>query len=807
MRRLRHAVVGLCTFGLVSVATAVVAGHALAATAPAAPYNALVLDGHQGSWLLSGTLSFDSSNATMAGTPESTAGLVFNAFNADHDWSLSTAPPSGSAWQVGKTYSLADTPDATDAELRLDGDSRGCDAQPGSMTVVEAQTDGSGNLTAFAASFTIGCESTAPAVSGEVRWNSSVGYVGAVTSAYSLAFGSQQVARTGTQQTVTLTSTGSQPVTFGAASLIGTDPGDFAITGNACTGNSLGYGQTCTVAVTATPTMAGDLSAYLDLADNSASGHKYVHLSETGTDWNRLTSSASSVDFGLVDVGNTGGPRTVTFTAHGTVPIHVGVPAIDGTDASVFSITSNSCALAVLTGGSTCTISVTAHPTTFNDKNAQLSVPSSTLTATVPLHAIGNMGAAGTYYPISPSRLLDTRSGVGAPKTPLGPGGVLHLQVLGRGGVPANGAGTAVLNVTVVSPTAGGYLTVYPDGVTRPTASSINFPAGWVGANSVTATVGSDGKVAIYNSSGNTNVVVDVVGYYANSDAAISTGHGVGGQLQPVQPKRLLDTRNWGTKLQGGHYVDISVDFGAAENDYVRALVVNVTAVSASAGGYLTTWNGLAGQIPTASTLNYTPGAVVPNLAIVPTAPCQECGLSTGLPTIGVYTSASTHVLVDIVGFFDIGSLPDGLRFQPMTPKRIVDSRTGLGLPTAIGPGATATVTAPGSVLSGATEALALNVTAVAPTSGTYLTVWPDGITGVGQPEVSNLNPARGQVVANGVVTALGPAHAFDIYNRTGTTNVVVDVVGSFYLYSGTASSAAAKTRISVPSISVNSAN
>jgi len=57
-------------------------------------------------------------------------------------------------------------------------------------------------------------------------------------------------------------------------------------------------------------------------------------------------------------------------------------------------------------------------------------------------------------------RVLDTAAGNGAPKTPVPAHGTVSVQVTGRGGVPASGAGAVVLNVTVASPTEAGYLTV-----------------------------------------------------------------------------------------------------------------------------------------------------------------------------------------------------------------------------------------------------------------------------------------------------------------------------------------------------------
>src|SRR5690348_1727511 len=50
---------------------------------------------------------------------------------------------------------------------------------------------------------------------------------------------------------------------------------------------------------------------------------------------------------------------------------------------------------------------------------------------------------------VSPKRVLDTRSGLGAPKAAVSPGRALTLQVAGRGGVPSTGASAVVLNVTM----------------------------------------------------------------------------------------------------------------------------------------------------------------------------------------------------------------------------------------------------------------------------------------------------------------------------------------------------------------------
>ena len=70
----------------------------------------------------------------------------------------------------------------------------------------------------------------------------------------------------------------------------------------------------------------------------------------------------------------------------------------------------------------------------------------SLLIGIVPAHAV--IGPAATYFPLTPSRLLDTRNGTGAPATRLGAGANIDLTVVGAGGVPASGVAAVVLNIT-----------------------------------------------------------------------------------------------------------------------------------------------------------------------------------------------------------------------------------------------------------------------------------------------------------------------------------------------------------------------
>jgi hypothetical protein len=138
--------------------------------------------------------------------------------------------------------------------------------------------------------------------------------------------------------------------------------------------------------------------------------------------------------------------------------------------------------------------------------------------------------------------------------------------------------------------------------------------------------------------------------------------------------------------------------------------------------------------------------------------------------------SGSTHVIADVLGCFGGGATS---KFVTVSPARVLDTREGIGAPPArLGGGAlTLQLAGRGGVpLSGATAVL-LNVTAVAPSAGTYLTVFP---TGIERPLASNLNAAVGQVVPNMVIARLGPDGAAAIFNNSGVVDLVADVMGYF---------------------------
>ena len=120
-----------------------------------------------------------------------------------------------------------------------------------------------------------------------------------------------------------------------------------------------------------------------------------------------------------------------------------------------------------------------------------------------------------------PFRIVDTRSAIGGVNLPFGSGEIRSFRAAGSGGIPAN-ASAIWANVTVVSPTAEGFLSAYPSGATTPDVSNLNWKAGDINPNMALIPLNSQGNfdVAVtmpWDSSGKADVLVDVLGWVAPS--------------------------------------------------------------------------------------------------------------------------------------------------------------------------------------------------------------------------------------------------------------------------------------------------
>ncbi|HWL44021.1 MAG TPA: fibronectin type III domain-containing protein [Ilumatobacter sp.] len=384
-------------------------------------------------------------------------------------------------------------------------------------------------------------------------------------------------------------------------------------------------------------------------------------------------------------------------------------------------------------------------------------------------------GGADVLVPVAPARYWDTRAGQPTGDNQqsgtgrLAAGGTYEVPVAGRLNVPAD-ATAIVANLTVIEANAAGFATIYPCTDERPNVSAANYSPGDVLANNVVVPLSANGSVCVFTRAG-ADFALDVNGY-VDADAPDTA----------IGPARYLDTR-------GGQFVTFDHDHEGGGPVAARSItrvqvtgrgdvpagataaMVNLTAVSPAADGYLTAYPCTT-DVPWASTVNYMAGQVVPNGGVAPLSATGE---------LCIYSLAATDILLDVTGF-----VPAGVdSIVSLEPARLFDSRPGGELVdgTSAGPrlaaGSTVKVQVTGrhGIPASATAAF-LNVALVFPDGPTFVTLFACDDPGTAvPPRTSNLNLVTGGVRANNALTALSSDGAVCVYNRSGA-DLVLDVTG-----------------------------
>jgi hypothetical protein len=374
--------------------------------------------------------------------------------------------------------------------------------------------------------------------------------------------------------------------------------------------------------------------------------------------------------------------------------------------------------------------------------------------------ASGATGTSGTYHALSPTRILDTRASTGGGA--LATGTTRPVTVVG-GAVPED-ASAVVVTVTVTAPSAGGYLTVYPTGGSRPKTSTLNFAAGRTVPNLVVVAVGTSGRISVYNgSAGRSGVLVDVSGYFTGSTTP--SGAGAFGSLPA--PRRALDTRSGTGARAGAVGSGKTVSFTVTGADVpadASAVVLNLAVTGPGAGGYATVYPG--GTRPGVSNLNFVGGQTVADLAVVPIG-------AGGKVTVYNGSSKSAQFLADISGYYLAGDPVSAGAFGSLQPARVLDTRTK-GTPVKAGGSISVGLAGRAGVPLANVTAVVLTVTATQGSRSGHLTVYGAG----SPPKVSNVNYAAGQTVPDLVVAPVSGGKV-TIYNgSSGSVHVFVDVSG-----------------------------
>lgn len=304
-------------------------------------------------------------------------------------------------------------------------------------------------------------------------------------------------------------------------------------------------------------------------------------------------------------------------------------------------------------------------------------------------------------------------------------------------------------------------------------------------------------------------VAIASVGIAASASSvpvgAQSTTLGAGGEYHPLAPARILDTRSGindpapmgrkPTSPQGATFdVDILGNGGipaevAGVNADVLAVVANVTVVDSTSDGYLSIFPTGAAR-GESSLVNFSPTEAVPNLAVL--------GVGTGgRSTISLTTPAgagSAHVLIDVFGWIStsqyVDSADSGARFVPVAPSRVADTRSvpvpagwQSGRPIGTMEQLRLPIRGANGVVPDSTNVtgVMVNITAANNSPGsvpTFLSATPTATPVGTEPATSVTNVGAGQVKANMAIVPVGDDGAIHIFNRSGATHVIVDVLG-----------------------------
>jgi hypothetical protein len=278
---------------------------------------------------------------------------------------------------------------------------------------------------------------------------------------------------------------------------------------------------------------------------------------------------------------------------------------------------------------------------------------------------VGHFRAGGApFHEVAPSRVVDTRdparrpAGVVARVVPGQTAGVERVTL----GVPAEATGV-VVNLTVTQAVGYGYLTAFPCGSARPNTSNVNYDVGVDRANTTVMALGPQGSLCFETAESAAHVIVDVIGWFGDAPDADLAG---GLDFRPGAG-RVADSRNgtggWSGAFGAGETRSFDPAATGVLPDGTRVAVLGVVATQAAADGFLAVRP--CGDTSEVSSVNYVRGLDITNLVTVPLADDGR---------ICVFSSAATHVVVDVFGGFradgpirgfDLGALALQPAFEP----------------------------------------------------------------------------------------------------------------------------------------------
>lgn len=244
--------------------------------------------------------------------------------------------------------------------------------------------------------------------------------------------------------------------------------------------------------------------------------------------------------------------------------------------------------------------------------------------------------SAAGFKPVTATRVLDTRAGVGAPVGAIPAGGSLTVSLAGAG-VPTSAAAFAA-NFTSIAASNGFFNVGVLGSATQ--KSGVTFAGSTTGSASMQVVQTADGQIEIVNASAQPiQLVIDVQGYFGAADA--------GGGYTPA-PGPIYDTRSGSnTPIPAGGTITVQL---TGEGDLPRRLVgavlTDVTVANPGGSGFLRVWADGQDE-PGTSNVNFAAGETRTNTALV-----SAREPATGKMTIRNMAAVAVEVRIDAQGWF-----------------------------------------------------------------------------------------------------------------------------------------------------------
>ncbi len=373
-------------------------------------------------------------------------------------------------------------------------------------------------------------------------------------------------------------------------------------------------------------------------------------------------------------------------------------------------------------------------------------------------------GNGGDFIALSPRpAILNTSTGVGAPKATLTAGKTIAVQATGVGSVPVTGVKAVLVDIDVSSASAASNITAWPVGGTQPSYPVTRALAGKSNSASAVLDVGTGGKINFNNSAGTLNLAAIVEGYFTTTTSATGTGGFI-----PVTGTRVISTTaGTGVPLAtigAGKSVTVKLAGVAGVPTTASAIYGTMQVASATAASSISA-GPTGGAAESYSVMYYGTSNTTQAMALKLS--------STGQSTIKNNGSAAINLYFDMEGYFS----PDtahgyGYRSTPPLSSSKITLAASADYYLQVG--------GRGGIPTAGAEAVVLSLSAVSASGTGYLRAYPaEGPTG--EP---NITWDTGEVPVTETFVPLGVSGRIRLHNY-GSTAISIYPTTKGYFDSG----------------------